>query len=45
MALPKYTKDAVEIYLGNGKFEPLPKTIKRFLNSLRQEKNNPRSFV
>lgn len=45
MALPKYTKDSVEIYLGSEKFEPLPKTIKKFINSLRQQNDNPREYL
>ena len=45
MALPKYTKDSVDIYLGGGKFEPLSKSTKRFISSLRQQNNNPREYL
>lgn len=45
MALPKYTKDAVDTYLGDGKFDPLPKSAKRFINSLRQQNDNPREYL
>ena len=45
MALPKYTKDAVDTYLGDGKFDPLPKSTKRFINSLRQQNDNPREYL
>ncbi len=45
MALPKYTKDSVDTYLGGGKFEPLPKSTKRFINGLRQQNDNPREYL
>lgn len=45
MALPKYTKDAVDTYLGDGNFNPLPKSTKRFINSLRQQNDNPREYL
>ena len=45
MALPKYTKDSVDIYLGGEKFESLPKTTKKFISSLRQQSDNPREYL
>ena len=45
MALPKYTKDSADTYLGSEKFESLPKTTKRFISSLRQQSDNPREYL
>ena len=45
MSLPKYTKDSVDTYLGGGKFTPLPNSTKRFINSLRQQNENPREYL
>jgi len=45
MNLPKYAKELVKKYLGNGKFVDISARREKFINSLKQLEGNPREFL
>lgn len=45
LSLPKYTKDIVSEYLGNGKYKDIDNDKREFLSSLKREIENPREYI
>lgn len=47
LSLPRYSKEMVEVYIGNGerKFKPILKSKRQFINSIKQVEINPQEFL